>query len=65
MASKEKLVGVLVDPDTNHTLKQWSVIAGRSKRRHAAILMRRLMELFDTNPDDLKRLGLIETCTTK
>jgi hypothetical protein len=41
-------------------LATWAELEERSKRRHAAILVRRLTELRRTNPDDLVRLGLLD-----
>lgn len=40
--------------------KAWAEEAGRSKRRHGAVLLRKLTALRVTHTADLQRLGLIE-----
>lgn len=52
-------VGAELDPDTDRALNKWSKDEGRSKRGHAAILLKRLARLRESAPDDLVRLGLL------
>ena len=51
-------MGVEVDQKTNLDLKEWSKREGRSKRQHAAILLRKLIEIRKEKPNELKALGL-------
>ena len=61
MAHKMINIRVQVDRETDLELEEWSEREGRSKRRHLSILARRLAGLRKTNPDDLRRLGLMQT----
>ena len=63
MGQKLINIRVEVDRDTDHEFEKWSESEGRSKRRHAAILMRKLTSLRKTRPDDLVKLGLIDPAT--
>lgn len=49
-----------VDRQTDLDFGAWADDEGRSKRRHLAILTRKLTALRKTNPDDLVRLGLLD-----
>lgn len=51
---------VELDHDTDDTLEKWGELEGKSKRRHAAILIRKLIVLRETQPAELVRLGLID-----
>jgi hypothetical protein len=57
----QELVNIRVelDPQAAIDLNKWADREGRSKRRHAAVLLRRLTVLQKTNPNDLRRLGLM------
>lgn len=61
MASKTVRIGAEVDQQTDTDLEEWSEREERSKRRHAAVLLRKLTVLRKTHPDELQRLGLLET----
>jgi len=52
-------IGLELDPRTALAVKEWSEQEGRSKRRHLAIVVRQLTQLLKTNPDELRRLGLL------
>lgn len=52
-------VNVEIETEINKPLETWAQREGRSKRRHLAILARQLVELMQTNPDELQRLGLV------
>jgi hypothetical protein len=58
MATKTVRIGVEVDRETDSDFETWADSEGRSKRRHAAILLRNLTSLVKTHRDDLERLGL-------
>ncbi len=64
MAQKTVRIGIEVDRETDTEISEWSEEEGRSKRRHTAILVRRLAKLRKTNPDDLQRLGLLNATTS-
>lgn len=49
-----------VDRQTDLEFSQWADSEGRSKRRHLAILARKLTALRKSDPDGLVRLGLLE-----
>jgi len=53
-------VGAQLDTDTNKDLCRWAEDESRSKRRQAAVLLRKLTELRRTQPTELERLNLIE-----
>lgn len=53
-------IGVEVDRETDMEIERWSQEEGRSKRRHTAILVRRLTNLRKTHRQDLERLGLVQ-----
>lgn len=59
MAQKTVRIGVEVDRETDTDFETWAENEGRSKRRHAAILLRNLTALVKSHPADLERLGLI------
>jgi hypothetical protein len=59
MAQKTTRIGVEVDEKTDTAFEAWAESEGRSKRRHAAILLRDLTSLIKTHRPDLERLGLI------
>jgi hypothetical protein len=52
-------IRVELEPAVADTLAEWSEVEGRSKRGHAAYLLRRLADLRQSNPDALARLGLM------
>jgi hypothetical protein len=54
-------VNVLLDFDTDREAGDWAEREGKSKRRHVAILMRKLVALREAQPDELVRLGLMES----
>jgi hypothetical protein len=58
MAQRTVRTGVELDRDTDADLEKWADSEGRSKRRHAAIVLRKLTGLLKTHPSDLERLGL-------
>lgn len=60
MALKTVRIGAEVDPETDRDLESWAGQEERSKRRHAAILLRKLCGLRKTHATDLARLGLID-----
>jgi hypothetical protein len=49
---------VVLDPETDLELKKWADATERSKRRQIGVLLRRLVSLRKTNPDELRRLEL-------
>jgi hypothetical protein len=59
---KTRVIPVRVDLDitTEQAMGTWADQEGRSKRRHIAILARRLAELRDQKPDELRKLGLMQ-----
>lgn len=59
MLQRTVKTGVELDRDTNTHFEEWAEEEGRSKRRHAAILLRKLTTLRKTRPGDLSRLGLM------
>lgn len=59
MATKTIRIGVELDTETNRRVERWSEAEGRSKRRHAEIIFRRIGELMEEQPNELARLGLI------
>lgn len=64
MARKDTThVGAELDPDTDLELERWAKHEGRSKRRHLAVLARKLTTLRKTAPADLARLGLLDAGT--
>lgn len=52
-------MNVELEPAVNGAIQAWATEEGRSKRRHLAVLARKLVELRDEQPDDLVRLGLM------
>lgn len=52
-------IRVELEPSVAETLAEWSEVEGRSKRGHAAYLLRRLAALRESNPAELARLGLM------
>lgn len=58
MAQKTVRIGVEIDRESDVDFRKWAETEGRSKRRHAEVLMRRLIELFNSRPIELERLGL-------
>lgn len=51
-------IRVEVDLESNAELRKWSKDEGRSKRRHAAILLQKLARARKSQPEALKALGL-------
>jgi hypothetical protein len=64
MATKTVRIGVEVDRETDTDFETWAENEGRSKRRHAAILLRNLTSLVKTHRPDLERLGLVAKTPT-
>lgn len=60
MAQKTIGIGVDVDRETDDELDKWSKQEGRSKRRHVAVILRKISILRRTKPDELQRLGLVD-----
>lgn len=60
MARKGINLRIEVDRETDTEFSAWAESEGRSKRRHLAILTRKLTTLRKTSPDDLARLGLLD-----
>lgn len=52
-------VGAELDHETYTHLERWAATEGRSRRQIAALLLRRLMRLEKSKPDEFNRLGLI------
>lgn len=46
-------IGVEVDRETDAALRPWSKEEGRSKRRHAAIVLKNIARLRKTHRDEL------------
>jgi hypothetical protein len=63
MATKTVRIGAEIDKETDVEFGRWAEREGRSKRRHLAILARKLTTLQKTRPDDLARLGLLDHST--
>jgi hypothetical protein len=51
-------IRVEVDRESDAELRTWSKIEGRSKRRHAAIVLRKVTQARKINPAALKAIGL-------
>lgn len=49
-------IGVEVDRETDATLRPWSKEEGRSKCRHAAVLLKNAARLRKLAPDELLRM---------
>jgi hypothetical protein len=60
MAQKTVRIGIEVDRETDLEIQEWADAEERSKRRHLAILARKLATLRKSHPDDLQRLGLMD-----
>lgn len=60
MGQKTIKIGVEVDRETDETVEDWADDEGRSKRRHAAVLLRKLAKLKKTQPGELIKLGLLD-----
>jgi hypothetical protein len=56
-------IRVELEPAVAESLAAWGEDEGRSKRGHAAYLLRKLATLRQTNPGELARLGLMVTPT--
>lgn len=56
--SKTVRVGAELDVQTDAKFDRWARAEGLSKRRHAAILLRRLTSLWETDGASLAKLGL-------
>lgn len=56
MRQKIKTIRVDLDPHTDLEIDSWSRTDGRSKRRHVAIVLRKLAILHKTEPAELERL---------
>jgi hypothetical protein len=59
MAQRNVRIGVELDRETDADFQKWAESEGRSKRRHGAILLRHLTDLFKSHRADLERLGLV------
>lgn len=59
MGQKIATIRVEIDQRTDADFNSWAGNEGRSKRRHAAVLLRNLTSLLKTNRPDLERLGLV------
>lgn len=51
-------IRVKADPETNVELEKWAKDEDRSKRRHASVLLRKLVKIRREKPDALRALGL-------
>jgi hypothetical protein len=51
-------IRVKADLETNAELQKWARDEGRSKRLHAAVMLRRLTRVRRENPGVLKEAGL-------
>ena len=60
MAHETVATRVEIDEAADFDLKRWARAEGKSKRRHIAILCRKLTALTKTNAEDLVRLGLMD-----
>lgn len=54
-----------LSPEDNLAIEKWADHEERSKRRHAAVLLRKLTVLRKTQPDKLAELGLMEKSLTQ
>lgn len=59
MASQIVPVNVDLDRQTDAVLRKWAKREDRSKRRQIAVVMRKLVSLLDSKPEELKKLGLL------
>lgn len=59
MGSKLINIRVEIERETDTEFDKWAKSEGRSKRRHAAIVVRNLTSLLKTHRPDLERLGLV------
>lgn len=56
MARETIKIGVETDRETDLTLRSWSRDEGRSKRRHAAVVLKNVARLRKLSPDELNRM---------
>jgi hypothetical protein len=64
MAQKTVRIGAEIEREIDIEFSQWAETEERSKRRHAAVLIRKLTVLRKTHPDELQRLGLMDRSLT-
>ena len=60
MPQKTCTTSIELERETALSMKQWAEEEGRSTRRHVAVLMRKLVHLKKSQPDELRRLGLAD-----
>lgn len=60
MAKDSIKIGVDADRETDAELRKWANSEGRSKRRHAEVVLRRVAKIRRENPAKLKELGIAE-----
>lgn len=60
MAVKHGTIKAEVCKETEMDFSDWAHQEGRSKQRHASILLKKLTALRKTNPDELTRIGLMD-----
>ena len=60
MATKAAVIKAEVDRETEVDFSAWADREGRSKQRHAAILLRKLTTLKKSHPAELAKLGLLD-----
>jgi hypothetical protein len=60
MAAKQGVIKAEVDREIENDFSAWAEREGRSKQRHASILLRKLTSLKRSHPDELARLGLMD-----
>lgn len=58
MKSETVRIGTEVDEQTALTFKAWGKEEGRSRKRHIAIILRRLAVIKKERPEQLKAIGL-------
>ena len=60
MAQAMVRIGVEIEKKSDADFSAWAQSDGRSKRQHARVLMRKLLQARQDRPDDLRRLGLLD-----
>ena len=60
MASKQGTIKAEVDREVELDFSDWAKREGRSKQRHASILLQKLTSLRKSCPDELIRVGLLD-----
>jgi len=58
MKSEMIRIGTEVDEQTALTFKAWGKEEGRSRKRHIAIVLRRIAVIRKERPEALKQIGL-------